>query len=35
MRIAAHQPSDTFAVVDDRLIHIYKLHRSALSALRK
>jgi hypothetical protein len=35
LRIAAHQASDTFAVVDDRLIHIYKLNRSALSALRK
>jgi WD40 repeat protein len=35
MRIAAHQASDTFAVVDDRLIHIYKLNRSALSVLRK
>jgi len=35
LRIAAHQPSDAFAVVDDRLIHFYKLHRSALGALRK
>jgi len=35
LRIAAHQPSNAFAVVDDRLIHIYKLHRSALGALRR
>jgi hypothetical protein len=34
LRIAAHRASDTFAVVDDRLIHIYKLNRGALSTLR-